>query len=488
MDVFLKTIVAGFTLGVFVSSVFPLDDILIPIVFSFFSFFILVISFFLRKKTFFLFCGLFGFSLALGTFYFISSSPKIINFIPQKIIFDGYVSEEPDERENNVRLVIESEEYGRTMVYAKKYPSFFYGDRVVIEGLLKKPKGFLDDRGEFFDWPAYLAKDGINSEMIYPKIEKAEGFSGSFFIRKLLEFKNLFVRSLRANIPEPEASLSSGVTIGARGSLPYEMENDFRISGLSHIVVVSGYNVSLVADYISRLVNFFSVRASFLFGFLGVVAFTFITGASATVVRASIMASLILVARKTGRMYAAPRALCIAGFLMILENPRLLVFDLSFQLSFLATLGIMLCSKPLEERFYKLPNFLGIREIASSTLSAQIFVSPLLAYKIGMVSFSGIIANLLVLITVPFLMFSSALTGLLGIFSEILSLPFAYVSYMVSHYIIAVSHYTALIPYGSTILEDFSLSLMVLIYIIILSGLFFLIKLNKKQGSQQDEQ
>ena len=487
MDTFLKTTIAGFILGVFISSIFSLGDVFLCLVLILLAFVILAMSLFLEKKSFFIFSAVFVLSLALGVFRFISSNLKPLDFTTKEITLTGYISEEPDERENNTRLIVESETHGRTMVYARRYPQFRYGNKVELTGKLKKPEGFVDDKGKFFDWTAYLAKDGIGSEMIYPKIRKTDGVGGNFMVRGLLNLKARFIESLRENIPEPEASLSSGVTIGARSSLPHEVENDFRLSGLSHIVVVSGYNVSLVADYLSRLFTFFSANAGFIFGFFGVVAFTFITGASATVVRASVMALLVLLARKTGRMYAAPRALCIAGFLMILENPKLLVFDLSFQLSFLATLGIMVASKPLEERFSRVPSFLGVREVTSTTLSAQVFVFPLIAYKMGTISLSGVMANIFVLVTLPPLMFFSTLAGLTGIFFETISKPFAYVSYVISHYIILVSHYTALLPYGSITVDDFSLWLTIIIYGAIFSGLFFLIKLNKKRKQSLNE-
>jgi len=150
------------------------------------------------------------------------------------------------------------------------------------------------------------------------------------------------MRSIEAVIPEPQVGLAEGLLLGVKQALGDELEVVFRKTGIIHIVVLSGYNVMLVVIFITYVLSYvLPYRARVPFGILAIVCFAVLVGLSATVVRASIMASLILFARATGRTYAVMRALCFAGVIMVLINPYLLVYDVGFQLSFLATLGLI---------------------------------------------------------------------------------------------------------------------------------------------------
>ena len=128
-------------------------------------------------------------------------------------------------------------------------------------------------------------------------------------------------------------------------ALGKDLEEVFRTVGIIHIVVLSGYNIMIVADAIMRvLALFFFPRTRLIIGVGTIALFAILVGLSATVVRASMMAALVLIARGTGRQYAVLRALAFAGTVMLLINPYLLVYDPVFQLSFLATLGLILLS------------------------------------------------------------------------------------------------------------------------------------------------
>lgn len=140
--------------------------------------------------------------------------------------------------------------------------------------------------------------------------------------------------------------------LGVKESLGEGLEEDFVDTGLVHIVVLSGYNVTIIAEAIIRTLSFVSVMAGIYIGGIAIAVFAIMTGAGATIIRASIMAILALIARATGRRYEITRALFIAGFLMILENPYILLYDISFQLSFLATVGLIYLS-PVFENIFK---------------------------------------------------------------------------------------------------------------------------------------
>lgn len=397
----------------------------------------------------------------------------------------GIVSDEPDERENNTRLTVDFETATfDTKVYRVKskgivtvdlYPQFSYGDKIKITGKLQKPQNFTpsnssgqeNDLGREFNYVEFLAKDGIYYQMFRPKIELIKSGEGNLIKEKIFAFKNAFLEKIKNAIPEPEASLSGGLLLGTKQSLGKETLDDFRTVGLIHIVVLSGYNITIVAESLMRFFSYFLRRrlASSL-GILSIILFAVMTGAGATVVRASIMASLVLVARLTGRNFDALRALFMAGFVMLLHNPKILLFDPSFQLSFMATLGLISLSPIISKYIHFLPEKFGFKELTASTISTQIFVLPLLLYMMGQLSIVGLPVNLLVLIFVPYAMLLSFITGVLGFIFSPLSLPFGFLSYLLLAYIFKVVEIFASLPFASIKISYFPIWLMIFIYVV----------------------
>ena len=169
---------------------------------------------------------------------------------------------------------------------------------------------------------------------------------------------------LLPDAPKPVAPYSHAVEAGAfvfvTGQLATDNSGDllqlFRIVGLIHIVVLSGYNMTVVADGVARLFRFLSLRSRTVVGTVLIILFSLMVGGGATVIRAAIMTILALIARTLGRVADAGRLLFIAGIIMLLENPRILLGDPSFQLSFLATLGLIYLSPLVEKRLMWIPS------------------------------------------------------------------------------------------------------------------------------------
>ena len=263
-------------------------------------------------------CGLvyFGFVAEPADMSFLESK------IGERVVLEGVVIDEPDEREKYTRYVLEIDKGVNVLLTARHYPKFKYGDKVEVKGVLKKPSNFSE-----FDWRAYLAKDDIYFEVFYPEIKFLSARQGSEIKYQLLAFKKKLLNNVSAVIPEPHSALLGGLTFGAKQSMPKSLLEDFRSTGVIHIVVLSGYNVTIIADFIMRIFSFLPFYFGIGFGALGILAFAIMAGASATVVRASIMAILVLLARATGRIYEITIALFAAGFLMVLHNPKIIRFD-----------------------------------------------------------------------------------------------------------------------------------------------------------------
>ena len=378
-------------------------------------------------------------------------SPALENHVGQIVLFEGLISAEPDERENNTKLTIDiASTTGKILATVASYPKFSYGDKVKLRGILEKPKNFNEpDDLRQFDYISYLAKDGIGYVMFQPTITLTTSGKGNVIKSALFNFKNSFLENIGAMIPEPAGALLGGLVVGAKRSLGTEWLEKFRTVGVIHIVVLSGYNITIVAEFIMRLLAFLPRFARFSFGGLAIIFFAIMTGGSATVVRASLMAILVIVARATGRLYDITRALLLAGFLMILHNPKILVFDTSFQLSFLSTLGLIYLSPIIEKRLGFITEKLQLRQIASATIATQVFVLPLLLFQMGTLSLVALPANLLILPTIPWTMLFGFLAGALGFISQIVALPFAFIAYILLAFQLKIVALFATLPFAS---------------------------------------
>jgi competence protein ComEC len=208
----------------------------------------------------------------------------------------------------------------------------------------------------------------------------------------------------------------------------------------------------------------FSQTVSIIFGMFVILLFIIMTGASATAIRAGIMATIMLLGRITGRSYLAGRALVIAGLLMIAYNPRVLI-DMSFQLSFIATGGVLFVTPKVLNWFKFLPMRFGFREMIASTVAATISVLPILLYLTGILSIVSLPANALILLFIPTIMFFVFVTGTLGFISPLLAIPFGYITYLMLSYMLFVIHFFGSLPFASVTIHSFPLFLTILIYI-----------------------
>ena len=195
------------------------------------------------------------------------------------------------------------------------------------------------------------------------------------------------------------------------------------------------------------------------------------TGASATAIRAGIMATIMLFGRMTGRNYLAGRALIVTGLLMVAYDPRVLV-DMSFQLSFIATGGVLFITPKVMNLFRFLPMRFKIRETMACTMAATIAVLPILLYLTGILSLVSLIANILILLFIPTAMLFIFITGISGFISPLLAIPFGFISYLILLYILSVIHFFCSLSFASVSIQSFPLILTILIYIFLLWWVF----------------
>ncbi len=384
--------------------------------------------------------------------------PNLQSRVGEEAEIEGLVISEPEFKDSYTQFVVDAG-MEKVLVKADLSLDVSYGDAVLAEGELEKP-GLIDDGvGRPFDYSKYLAKDDIYFILSFADAKVLSSGGGNPLKRALLSIKRSFVGKIRDIFPEPHASLLAGLVVAGKDAMPKAIVDEFRRAGVVHIVVLSGYNIAIISEFMRKLFeNLFllgrvGARPSLAAGasILGIIFFVLMTGAQATVVRASIMVLAVIAAKLFGRSYSAPRALLAAAFLMTLENPKILVFDPSFQLSLLATLALIYAVPLIEKYFQRLtfiPQILsqsedkwGVRTMIVTTVATQIVVLPYLIYSMGQVSLVSLPANILILLLIP----ATMLTGFLAAVSNFLlpasfSLLLAFPVYLLLSWILGVAH------------------------------------------------
>jgi len=323
---------------------------------------------------------------------------------------------EPEDRDSFVwlRAELTGGLHGKILIKVRPHLiDFQYGDEVSFVGKLEAPQSSGD-----FDFRAYLAKESIYSVVNFPEIEIVSRHKGSFIKTWLFRVKNSFAEQINRFLPEPEAGFLAGLILGARQNLDPDLKDNLQRSGTSHLIALSGYNITIVAAATLSLFLFFGLnrRWAFWFSVVVIILFVLMTGASASVVRAAIMGILLILGQRIGRVYYPRNALFLAAWIMIIFNPRILRFDLAFQLSTMATLGLIYFS-PFFQKIFKAEqkSFLNWRGNLATTLSAQVAVLPLLISSFGYFSPIAPASNVLIVALIPLTMLLGFLTVISGL-------------------------------------------------------------------------
>lgn len=406
-------------------------------------------------------------------FFFIPKAPDYDSLIGKSVEFTGIVNDDPDIRLKSKHLNIKLKDKDvNILVYIGREEEVNYGDIVKVNGILEVPENFTTNSGKEFNYKRYLSNKDIYFLIKNADIEIISTGNGNKIKNLLYRIKNSFMRNINNIIPMPESDLANGLILGARGGFDEDTQQEFINTGTIHIIALSGYNVSIVADNVMKAFGLiFSTTISIIFGVIVILFFIIMTGTSATAVRAGIMASIMLLGKMTDRKYLAGRALVVAGLLMIAINPRV-ILDMSFQLSFIATGGVLYVTPKVLNWFKFLPLRYGIREMFATTIAATISVLPILLYLTGVLSLVSIPANILILLFIPIAMLFVFITGISGFILPILSIIFGYISYLILLYILSVIHLLGALSFSSITIQSFPLFLTIIIYIFLFWWVF----------------
>ncbi|MDP2642054.1 MAG: ComEC/Rec2 family competence protein [bacterium] len=395
----------------------------------------------------------------------------------------GVVITEPEERENTTRFVLFADNGEKVLVSTDLYSSVEYGDRVEVKGKLQEP-GVIDDGiGRPFDYAQYLSKDDIYQTMSFAGVKVLSHGEGNPIKQALFKIKHSLVGKIREVFAEPESSLLAGLIVAGKAAMPKSILEEFRRAGVIHIVVLSGYNITIIAEFLRKMFENIFLKTGLgarlpagLAGpkmalgssIAGIVFFVLATGAEPAVVRAAIMVLVVISAKMFGRTYSAPRALLGAAFLMILYNPKILVFDPSFQLSFLATCALIYVV-PMVEKYLKwITESWGIRTMVAATVATQFTVLPYLVYSMGEVSLVALLANVLILLLIPVTMFTGFAAAVTAYLSPVIVWPIAFVPHLLLSWILGVSHFLGNLSFASISVSVFPLWAAILAYLLLI--------------------
>jgi competence protein ComEC len=369
----------------------------------------------------------------------------------------GMVATDPDVRDKSTRLTLSATAIsvdnvwrqvgGKVLVFVPRYPEYKYGDVLQLTGELQTPP-LLDD----FDYRGYLAHQGIYTTMSFPQIDKLDDGKGFKPLAWIYSLRGKLSRTLADVLPEPQASLAQGILLGMRGNIPADLNQDFVRSGTSHILAISGANISIMAGILLGVGIWLFGRKRYLYIWLALAAiwfYTVITGLNPPVVRGAIMASIFLVAEALGRQRSAAAALTLAAAVMMGVQPYVLG-DASFQLSFMAMAGLIFIYPVFRDYGRKIiSSRIGDEGVlaslanltvdtSSATLAAIVAVWPLIAYYFGLFSLVGPLATFLAMPVLPLIIATGTLAAMVGLVSLTVAQVLGWVSWPFLSYMILV--------------------------------------------------
>lgn len=394
--------------------------------------------------------------------------PLVIN---KTATITGVVIADPDVRDTSVRVNFKVATIngvsgsGTLLAVLPKGMTLAYNDTLTVRGLVQAPQTFMTDTGRVFDYPGYLRVQGVSA--IMQKAAVVSRGVGGFTLRgTLYNLKHTFEKSIEKILPAQDSALLEGILLGERRGLSAALTLAFIIASLIHVVVLSGYNISIVSEAVLRATQFLPRTLSYGIGVGLMILFVLMTGAGSTSLRACIMAVTAILARYLRRPTVAMRSLAAAAAVLILWNPLVVLYDPSFILSFLATFGLITLSPWVERHLPRwLKKYPQIYSVAASTIAVQIYVLPALLYYTGIISLAALPANILALPFIPFAMLTGFIAGLLGLLHPLLGLIPALLSDLVLRWMMFVAQTAANLPLSHATIPPFSPAVAILIYV-----------------------
>ncbi len=350
-----------------------------------------------------------------------------------EMVVEGVLTKPPDKfdsyhrlylRVERVRLITETdftEVSGDILANIPVGGDWRYGDRIRVQGELKTPPSDSE-----FSYEAYLARQGIYALMPYAKATQVSRDNGNPIMARIYALKLRSLTMVFRLFPDPEASLLAGILLGVESNIPEDVYRAFRQTGTAHIIVISGFNITILAGLFSTIFGRLLGRwRGALLATIMIALYTILVGAEAAVVRAALMGGLSLYACQLGRRQAGINSLAFVAAIMTVISPRVL-WDVGFQLSFAATLGLVLYAEPFTVLITRLiarilpqswveRTAAWVGEYLLFTIAAQLMTLPIILYYFHNLSLVSLLANPVILPVQPPVMILGGIALCLGL-------------------------------------------------------------------------
>jgi len=410
--------------------------------------------------------------LALGALRMSVAQPDItadhIAFYRDRgqVTIEGVVIADPDRRALDTRLRVRVDELtvgeaapqsveGKLLVYVPPYPRIHYGDRLRAVGLLETPPVFED-----FSFADYLAREGIYALLREVDAHVLASHQANPLMDGVLRFKSTAHQRLQLMLPEPQGALLAGVLLGIEQGIPEPLVEAFERTGASHIVAISGFNLTMVAALVTRMARGLLDRRGGLLAALSAIwIYVILVGADASVMRAGVMSSLIALGQQEQRRPHGPTSLAAATFVLSVLNPFVL-WDVGFQLSAAAVVGMLILAPPLTAwctafvsrwvRQELAERLIGIlNDILIVTSVVQLTTLGIIAANFHAIPLVAPLTNFLILPAQPFIMAFGGLALVSGLLLQPLGQVLAWIAWVFLAYTIDVVTWTATFSWAS---------------------------------------
>jgi competence protein ComEC len=383
------------------------------------------------------------------------------------VAISGVVVGYPDSRDQitNLRLRVDAisspqqEEpspcFGLILAKIAVEESVHYGDRVQVSGYLELPP-----EEEDFNYRAYLKRQNIYAYLPQAEILVMESGQGNPFLRLIYSLRSRGLEAIYRLWPDPEASLLAGILLGLESGISEGVQQAFRETGTTHVIAISGFNITIVAGLFTRFFGrLLNPRRAAAAALAGIGFYTLLVGADAAVVRAAVMGGLSILAGQIGRRQHGLNAAALASLIMLLINPQL-PWDISFQLSLSATLGLILYADPMAAWFLRASSRVmhhetarriagPISEYVLFTFAAQLTTLPVMLYHFRSFSLITFLTNPAILPVQPPIMLVGGLALILGMIWLPLGRAAAPLVFPFVFYTIRVVEWFSSLPLGS---------------------------------------
>lgn len=405
--------------------------------------------FFLKKYHFLLLTGVLG--IFVGVWYgFWHSMESNYKYQLLEPYYEKHISavwtiqqiQKKDQNGHSYKVDIESingQDFENIAFLVKVSPAFSpdFKQKILISWKLDK----VDNFSQKFDYKKYLQTQGMYGIVSYADIEKSGTGEYFAFQKYIFDFKEKILQAIYHQFPQKEALLLAGILLWVREEIPEDMKNDFNNSGLTHLMAVSGFNITILIFFVLFLGKYLPVFLRVFLVTLVIVWFTLLVWDAVPVLRASIMGLLSYYILMMWRQSDALSVLLFTASVLVGFNPLILNYDVSFHLSFLAVIGLLYFQEFWRKLCFFLPKFFAIQESFVLTLAAMTPTLPIMIFTFWQVSIFAPVANMLVGGMMPIIMFFWWLTLLVGVFSQTLAYYVWYGEYFLLASVNGVAHF-----------------------------------------------